>query len=390
MAYYMMGQEDAARPVLERAVKLNKGAPAIEEARECLAILSLDAAKEGDNARTLLNRALEKRKDDPIALSRLAVLHERDGSVDKALAAYETALKANPSNANAAAHVIRLYRSRNETAKALELARATRKLAPADGRIAHALGRLSYESGDRMGSVSVLREAARRLEGDPEVLFDLAEASYSIGQISAAETAFREALAAVPSFPRAAKAREYLELIALFQNPAQAAAATTTIDGVLKSDATHVPALMARGMADEQKGDVKAAKQNYEKALARFPDFSPARRQLTILYSSHPEDDKRALDLATKAREAFPNDPEVAKGFGIILFRQGNHARAATLLQESARARVADAEIMYYLGMAQQQLKESAASTRSLQRALELGLSDDLAAKARRALVPAK
>lgn len=147
---------------------------------------------------------------------------------------------------------------------------------------------------------------------------------------------------------------------------------------------------MAKAALDEQKGDVKSAKQGYEKALARFPDFTPAKRQLAILYSSHPEDDKKAFELATKAREAFPSNPELAKAFGIILHRQGNHTRAVSLLQESARARTTDAEVMYYLGMSQRQLKDTSTSRRSLQQALDLGLPEKLAAEARRALTPAK
>ena len=139
-------------------------------------------------------------------------------------------------------------------------------------------------------------------------------------------------------------------------------------------------------MLYEQSGDLKAAKDAYERALARYSEFTPAKRNLAILYSSHPEDDKKALELATKARETYPNDDAVAKALGIISSRNGNYTRAASLLEESARTRITDAEVQFYLGMAQHQLKKQPASTRSLQKALELGLSDKLAADARRVL----
>jgi len=58
------------------------------------------------------------------------------------------------------------------------------------------------------------------------------------------------------------------------------------------------------------------------------------------------------------------------------------------LLQESSRKLTSDAEVIYYLGMAQYNLKDRASSTRSLQRALELGLKGDLAVEAKKILNP--
>ena len=58
------------------------------------------------------------------------------------------------------------------------------------------------------------------------------------------------------------------------------------------------------------------------------------------------------------------------------------------LLQESSRSLTTDPDVMYYLGLAQHNLKDRAGSTRSLQRALELGLKGDLANEARKILNP--
>jgi Flp pilus assembly protein TadD len=151
-----------------------------------------------------------------------------------------------------------------------------------------------------------------------------------------------------------------------------------------------VAALIADAATHEKRGDLKSAKRSYEKALASFPDFTPVYRNLALLYSSDPESDgKKALEFASKAREAFPNDADVAKAFGLVQFREGNHSRALALLQESARTRTTDAELLYYLGTSQLKLKDQAAGKRSLQRALELTLPEQLAADARKALTAA-
>lgn len=390
MAHYMMGEEESAREAFERALKLGNASAGMDEAKLCLAVLTLDVGKDLKGARALVEQAIARRKDDPVALTRLAEIHRREGNVEKAINTYETALQAHPSNATAAVGLIRLYRSRNETAKAFELAKATRKLAPSDARLAHALGRLAYETGDFTWSVSLLQEAARKLAEDPEVLYDLGEASYSVGQISAAKTAMRDALQAGPTFAHATEARQFLSLVAAAEDPSKASESAATIEAALKLDGSNIAALMAKAALAEQTSNVATAEQAYEKALTRFPDFTPAKRRLAILYAAAPHQGKRALELATKAREAFPTDPEVAKALGIILSREGNHTRAVVLLQESARSLTTDAEVMYYLGMSQRQLKDQPGSTRSLNRALELGLPEKLAGEARQALAAKK
>jgi Flp pilus assembly protein TadD len=113
-------------------------------------------------------------------------------------------------------------------------------------------------------------------------------------------------------------------------------------------------------------------------------------KRLAILYAENPGDNQKALDLALKAREAFPTDPALAKALGIIVYRQGSYTRAVNLLQESAGQRSDDAELMFFLGMAHDRLKHRGESRQALQRALDLNLRADLAAEARRTLTEAK
>ena len=192
------------------------------------------------------------------------------------------------------------------------------------------------------------------------------------------------------AFSRAADAQRFLDLVALSSNPDDAVAATAKIEQALKSNPDDVPALMAMAAISEKKLDVAAAKKTYDKVLSLFPDFVPAKRRLAILYAANPEDEQKAYDLAMKARQAFPDDAEVAKALGIISYRQGDAARAASLLQESASKLSDDPLLTYYLGMSQFQLKRTAESKKTLQRALELHLTGDLAGKARETIAGIK
>jgi uncharacterized protein HemY len=155
---------------------------------------------------------------------------------------------------------------------------------------------------------------------------------------------------------------------------------------ILKSDPNNVPALMVVATTSEQKSDANAAQRAYERILAQYPDFTPALRSLTLLYSSNPAYDQKVTVLAAKARQAFPADPDLARALGLVAYRQADFTKAVMFLQETAAQKGRDGELMYYLGMAQWHLNKRSEGKVSLQRALELGVNDILAAEAKKSL----
>jgi Flp pilus assembly protein TadD len=98
-------------------------------------------------------------------------------------------------------------------------------------------------------------------------------------------------------------------------------------------------------------------------------------------------DVRQDYDLATKARRAFPNDPEVAKALGKIQYQRGEFSAALPLFQEALRSLTNDAALHFYQGMTQLKLGRKDQARRSLQRASELGLPPDLASEATRTLL---
>lgn len=394
MTHYMMGEETPARLALTQALQGGNFAE-VDDARQSLALLTLDSTGPGADIRATLEKALAQRKDDPVALARLSALEEREGHLPQAIKALETALQGNDKNVSALASLARLHAANKDSAKALEFAKAARKLAPDDAAIAYALGRLAYQLGDYTWAAGLLQEAARKLPESPDISLDLAIANYSVGRVAEAETALRNALKppavslSNPSpalFTRAGEARQLLDLISLAANPSEAVKRSAEVELALKADANSVPALMASGAISEQKSDAAVATQSYEKVLARFPDFSPAKLRLAILGAAtgKAEFDQKTFDRALQARTVYPNNPELAKALGILTYRKGDHARAVTLLKESSAVLKDDAEIWYYLGQAQFGLKKPMESKAALQRAMELGLKGDAAKEAQR------
>jgi uncharacterized protein HemY len=73
-----------------------------------------------------------------------------------------------------------------------------------------------------------------------------------------------------------------------------------------------------------------------------------------------------------------------------MAYRHANYSAAAQYLKQSLQTRKDDGELLYYLGMAQYQLKAKAESKAALQHALALNLDPKLASEAKRVLAELK
>jgi len=390
MAQYMSGQVDAARTSLQHALQISPAFAGRDEAVRRVAILAIDDRAVKSENRALLEKAAADPAGDPVALSRLVFLYEKDGALDKAIAAGERARKLGANDPAILVQLARLYAATHENAKAMQLAKAAHGAAPDDPAVSHTLGVLAFEQGDYPWALSLLEDASTKQPDDPDTLFDFARASYSVGRVNDATAALHHALEATTPFPRAAQAQSFLELLSLTAEPSQAVAQAATVDRALASDPASVPALMARATAFEQKREAPAAIETYEKVLERYPDFVPAKRELILLYAKNPANDEKTLALGAKAREAFPDDAKLMKALGIASYRQEKYSRSAELLQNCADSTTGDSEVYYFLGMAQYHTKRLLASKQSLWTALQLGLSGDEQADAKKTLAELK
>jgi tetratricopeptide (TPR) repeat protein len=388
MAYYMVGREEAAKNAFNRALGANKDFIGIDEAKRRLAILAIDAKSADARAAETLEKQLHAQPGDPVALARLAVVYERDGAADKILKAYEAALKENPRNAPVMLKLAQLCIARGDSRRSLELAKDANKLAPDDPEIALTLGRLVFRDGDHKWALSLLQQSARKNSADPELLYDLGLAYYSVGQVAEAENNVRLALQA-SSFSRSEEAKRFLTLAPLALTKDKAASFEPQARETLKSNPDDVPALVVAALSAEQRNDFQSARQDFEHVLARYSNFAPAWKHLGAIYSALNENQK-SYEMASKAREALPNDADVAKTLGIALYlRNQDYRNSARLLDEVVSKGSEDAKSLYYLGMARYQLKDPA-SKDALQKALALNIEPKLAADARRILAELK
>ena len=244
-----------------------------------------------------------------------------------------------------------------------------------DPQVASILGKVAYQSGNLTWSYSLLQEAARQRQNDPSILHDLAWAAYGLGKVNEARDAMQKVLTNNADSSQAADAKKFLALTRLNENPKELMAAEAELQKELNSDPEYLPALMAQAALDEQRGQIKPATEIYTDILRRWPDFAPAQKGLATLYAQDPSATATAYDLAAKARQALPDDAELAELLGQLSYEKKEYQRAIQLLQESARNEITQRQFSFLPGNVGASSQTKDRSTRSPKSSLARGPS---------------
>jgi tetratricopeptide (TPR) repeat protein len=225
---------------------------------------------------------------------------------------------------------------------------------------------------DYRNALPLLQEAAAKLTDNPEIQYHLAMAHYMLGDEAAARTALQKAVTLPSAFPQKEEAQQRLTILTMDTQP-PTGDARATLDAFLRQQPKD-PAALTRLARLQVKGSADQAIDTYQKALDANPSFAPALRDLALIYSTRTADASKAFDVAAKARQAYPDDAELAKTFGILNFKRGLYPQAAELLNQAAGSLRDDADIQFYLGKSYQQLKRWNECKPALERALALNL----------------
>ena len=385
MANYMMDIPDAALTALRQAQQ----SPANFDGKAGIAakIATLQNGGYPNSSPDQLEAILKKEPGDPYAQIALGEAWSRQGQWAKAADAYSQALAQNPSLTSAALGLAALdVGPLHDPDKAADLAKQARELAPSDPRAAAILGQVAYARGDFLQAYDLLQQALTSGSNDSAVTADLdsfAWAAYSQGKISEARATMQRVVAAAPpASPEAQDAQSFLALT----DPQPGDAAQAQVPKILAATPDYAPALMLRGQTRFKQGDSQGATADYSAVLQRFPDFPPAEKELARLLSSDPANLAKAYDLAVKAHNNLPDDPEAGKILAAICYQRKDYAYAAQLLQDSASKSPLDAPSLYYLGMSLLQTNDKPDSLAALQQAVAAGLTGPQLADANRAL----
>jgi tetratricopeptide (TPR) repeat protein len=373
-----------AEPDLLKAVELD---PKLEPAYLLLGQLYV-ASNRQQEAIAKLSAFVENNKTAQTvpAMMQLAMIQEQQKNFTAARDAYENVLTVAPNFPLALNNLAVLYSERlGELDKAYDLAKKANEAAPNEPHLADTLGWILFKKGDYGNALRLLQESAGRLPDQSEIQFHLGMAHYMVGEEGPARIALQKAADSSADFPGKDEARQRLALLAINAGTANAGA-RTELEKYLRERPNDPAALARLAEMQQRDGAVDQAVKTYEKLIADNPLYAPATRQLALLYGQLSTDSAKAYELVTKARQTYPDDPDIAKTLGILNYRRGYYPQAVELLKQAIAKRKDDAQLLYYLGEVHHQLKQWDECKGVLERALTLNLSPGLADDARRAL----
>ena len=386
MTHYMLGNEDAARAALEASLNASSVVSWGITAEQRLAVLNLDTTSPVPETVLRIEKAIRANPNDLVALVRLASIQQSNGAIDRAIQLCLEATKVSPNAVAPNLKLAQLYATRpKDQARALEKARKARNLAPSDPAVAITLGQVAFKSGDHAWAVSLLEECASRITNQPALFHDLAWARYSVGRVNDALIAMQHAQHLGLDSEQAEVANLFIELAPIHTDATKAGGAYERAQHVLKADPNFAPALMLTATVDHQNNRILPARQAAEQVLAQYKLFSPAHRLLGMLYIAAPPDDQKAYDHAAKAREAYPEDPAVAKTLGIASYRRADDRSAVELLSQSVTQKPEDPESLLYLALSQRRLDQEEQARQTYQRLMALAPDSAHAAEAMKA-----
>jgi tetratricopeptide (TPR) repeat protein len=383
--YFAQRDFTHAEPDLLKAIELE---PKLEAAYRLLAQLYV-ASNRQDEAIAKLSAFVENNKTVQAApaMMQLAEIQHQRKDFAAARDVYENLLSLAPNFGLAVNNLAVLYSEHlGQLDKAYDLATKASQANPNDPNITDTLGWILYKKGDYANALRPLQESAGKLPDQPEVQFHVGMAHYMLGEEEPARLALQKAVDAPSDFPGKDEARQRLALLAV-RVGAASGGVRTELENYLRQWPNDPAAMVRLAQVQERDGAVDQAVKTYEKVIADNPLYAPATRQLALLYGGRlSTDSAKAYELVTKARQAYPDDPDIAKTLGILNYRREYYPQSVELLKEAAAKRKDDPELLYYLGEAYRQLKQYAECKGVLERALTLNLSRGLAKDARRAL----
>lgn len=379
-------QFDQAEALLQKLSDAQPGSSAISS----LLARTYAEANKHPQALAKLEAALAKNPKNVPLLLQKAVILSAAKDYDQARSTYESLLRIAPQSVetlNDLACLCSEYLGKLD--RALHLAQEARRLAPRDPAVADTLGWVLFKRREYPRALSLLREAAEALGSLPEIQYHLGLAHYMTGQEAQARAALELALQSPVAFHGRGEASQWLACLKVAAEPADpknAPEQEKQVKEALAVSPGNLAALMAQARLLERRGETTTAVKSYQAILSGgHADFPPAVRRLALLYANQ-DDAPHGFPVATRAREAYPADPEVARALAKFNYLRGDFAAAGLLFKEVSQNRPQEAESWYWQAMTAARLKEKDQAETAFNKALALDPKHPLATEARRLL----
>ncbi|KWU45990.1 TPR-like protein, partial [Rhodotorula sp. JG-1b] len=302
----------AHHPRIDSLVKLGKEAEATWLQIGALRP-SLFTPQQSERARGAASPALSFSADPTVHTAGQTA--ESVSEYDRAIAAYESALRHNAYSVVALSQIAAIYRSREEFKKAAEYFGRVVSIAPESGDVWGALGHCFLMIDDLKKAYSSYQQALYYMPNphEPKLWYGIGILYDRYGSLEHAEEAFSSVIRMEPNFEKANEI--FFRLGIIYKQQRKSAQSLECFRYILNNPPrplTEIDIWFQIGHVYEQQKDFIAAKESYERVLQENPAHAKVLQQLGGLYhrSQAPfYDPEASVQILTKSLESDPNDP---------------------------------------------------------------------------------
>jgi tetratricopeptide (TPR) repeat protein len=342
---------DLARRECEEVLKLQ---PDNYQAKHMLGNTHMFAGR-APEAQANYEALIKQDPKNPVGYFRLGLLQRFLKKYDLALANFDKALAINPKLMDVFTNIVIVHAAQKEFDAAIE---------KCDRQI-------------------------QRLDNEPAVLaiiYNLKGGLYLAKQEKAmAEEFFNKAITANPDFLQPYYALANIYLTAKNQDKAIA-----QYESILQKNPRQTNPHMMLGTIYDMQKRYDLAEKHYREALKINPDFVAAANNLAYLLAMQDKNIDEALELARKAKEKLPKDPNIMDTLGLVYYKRGLYDSAAGELMDSLEKLPENAVVHYHLGLVYFKKGEMGKARSELEQALKLDGKFDGSDEARRMLAEMK
>jgi tetratricopeptide (TPR) repeat protein len=334
-------------------------------------VLSAYYTRAGDtkNALETAEDAYALAPEDNRVLLLLATAQTGAGDLNAALATQQKLAAADPDSVTAQLQLAQSAMRANDRPVARRALEKVLTLDPDHNQAKLMLGQVALQSGQPGVALELARDLKARLPESGVVYLLEADALMAQGDSAAAAEAYFAGLERIDNGELAVRVYEMLSAAG------QAERGGRALEAWLARNPDDATVLTATGTLLVQAGRTDDAISRYEKALRQEPDNALALNNLAWLYQS--KGDERALDIAKRAYDLNPRDPDVLDTYGWILIETDQNERGIGVLRQALKLSPESPTARYHLAVGLTKVGEMVAALKELDALLSSGREFD-------------
>ncbi|SPO31231.1 probable TPR-containing protein Mql1 [Ustilago trichophora] len=260
---------------------------------------------------------------------------------DRALSAYEAALRHNPYSVPALGAIAGVHRTLDNFEKAVDYFQRVLNIVPENGDTWGSMGHCYLMMDDLQRAYTAYQQALYHLPNpkEPKLWYGIGILYDRYGSLEHAEEAFASVVRMDPNYEKANEIYFRLGIIYKQQNkfPASLECFRYILDNPPRP-LTEIDIWFQIGHVYEQQKEFNAAKEAYERVLAENPNHAKVLQQLGWLYhlsNAGFNNQERAIQFLTKSLESDPNDAQSWYLLGRAYMAGQNYNKAYEAYQQA-------------------------------------------------------